>query len=170
MTPALFLERIMHPAAVWVEQVTGLRATPDVLRFILAIAGQESACTHRFQILSGGAAGPARGNYQFEQGGGVRGVMLHRASAARAALLCEAASVRFEQAAIWRAIEGHDGLAYGFARLLVLTDPAPIPTQQDEAWQYYLRCWRPGKPHPDKWPGHWEAAGRAVGGGGIHSA
>lgn len=163
MTHAEFLHRIMRPSAAWVEQVTGLRPTPEALRFLLAVAGQESNCEHRAQVLNGGGPGPARGHYQFEQGGGVKGVMTHRASAQHAAALCEAASVRFESGAIWRALEGHDGLAYGFARLLLLTDPRPIPTDQAPAWECYAeRLWRPGKPHPQTWSRHWQAAGIAV--------
>lgn len=163
MTHAEFLVRIMRPAAAWAEQAAGVRSSPEALRFLLAVAGQESNCEHRYQILASGAPGPARGHYQFERGGGVVGVMTHRTSAARAAALCEAASVRFESNAIWRALEGHDGLAYGFARLLLLTDPQPIPTDQAPAWECYAeRLWRPGRPHPQAWNGNWRAAGIAV--------
>lgn len=162
MTHAEFLHRIMRPAALWAEQAAGVRSTPEALRFLLAIAGQESACEHRFQILSSGAPGPARSFYQGEVTGGMILVLRHAKVGATARKLCEAASVRPEPAHVWRAIEGHDGLAYGLARLLVLTDPAPLPVGEDEAWRYYLRQWRPGSPKPAVWPGHWRAAGIAV--------
>lgn len=162
MTHAEFLRRIMRPAALWTEQVTGLRATPEALRFLLAIAGQESNCTHRYQVLSSGNPGPARSFWQAEVTGGPILVLRHRLTSARALALCEAASVRPEPAHVWRAIEGHDGLAYGLARLLVLTDPAPLPVREDEAWRYYLRQWRPGRPHEASWSRHWTAAGIAV--------
>lgn len=37
-------------------------------------------------------------------------------------------------------------LAAGLARLLIFTDPARLPGLGDEedAWQLYLRTWRPG--------------------------
>lgn len=163
MNQSDFFLRIQLPAARWAE-AHGVRSSPEAHRFLLAVAGQESACTHRHQIVSSGGAGPARGFWQFEQGGGVRGVMTHRTSANLARALCDAASVRFEAAAIWRALEGHDGLAYGFARLLLLTDPFSIPVEQNAAWTCYaVRLWRPGKPHPQTWPGWWQNAGACVG-------
>ena len=44
-------------------------------------------------------------------------------------------------------------VAAGFARLLLWTDPRPLPAIGDvkAAWQYYLRNWRPGKPHEKTW-------------------
>ena len=40
------------------------------------------------------------------------------------------------------------------------TDPAPLPRlgHQQTAWDYYLRNWRPGKPHPEFWPRHYTNA------------
>jgi len=163
MTPAAFLRDIMRPAAAWTERVAGVKSSPDALRFLLAVALQESACAHRFQVLNGGGAGAARGWWQFEQGGGVKGVLTHRTSKAKAIALCEAAAVRPGPAAVWRALEGHDALAYGFARLLLLTDPRPIPTDEDGAWACYaVRLWRPGKPHPEIWPANWQTASICV--------
>lgn len=166
MTHAEFLARILRPAAAWAEQAAGIRCSPEALRFLLAIAGQESECTHRYQILTGGAAGPARSFWQGEKTGGMvlcvtsRGLDRRITDAGKR--LCEAASVRPEADAIWRALEGHDGLACGLARLLVLSDPAPLPEDAGTAWRYYLRTWRPGRPYMEKWSRHWEAAGTAV--------
>lgn len=163
MTPADFLRDIMRPAAAWTERVVGERSGPEALRFLLTVALQESACRHRYQELQGGGVGAARGWWQFEQGGGVTGVLRHPASRAKALALCQAANVRPEAAAVWRALEGHDGLAYGFARLLLLTDPYPIPSEQDAAWTCYaVRLWRPGRPHPEVWPANWQAAALAM--------
>lgn len=144
MTAADFYRHFMVPAALWADAAAALprsRAS-DVL--LLAIAGQESAWTHRAQVSVGMEAGPARGWWQFERGGGVAGVLTHRASKDKARALCEAAMVQPTPAAVWRAIEGHDGLAYGFARLLAWVDPAAIPTEKDAAFAFYLRGWRPG--------------------------
>lgn len=59
---------------------------------------------------------------------------------------------------MWRALEGHDGLAWGFSRLLVIIDPARLPEAGEDAWRYYLRCWRLGKPHAKSWLPRWDAA------------
>jgi hypothetical protein len=116
---------------------------------LLAIGLQESRFTHRRQI-----GGPARGFWQFESGGGVRGVMTHPATREHAKTLCAARGVPFERTTIYSELERDDVLAAGFARLLLFSDPRPLPdvSQQNEAWDLYLRTWRPGKPHPHTWP------------------
>src|SRR5688572_796908 len=43
---------------------------------LLAIAFQESGCRYRYQLVGG----PARGFWQFEQAGGVLGVLTHKKS------------------------------------------------------------------------------------------
>jgi hypothetical protein len=159
VSPAEFRRTVIEPGAAWFEAVTGHHSTVDAKRLLLAIAIQESALTHRAQVLAGGAAGPARGFWQFEQGGGVSGVLRHPASRPRALACCEATFVVAEAAAVWRALEGHDLLAYAFARLLMLTDPYAVPVTQEAAWTCYnTRLWRPGKPHPSKWSGSWAQA------------
>jgi hypothetical protein len=161
MTAAEFYKRIMVPAALWCDQVSLPRSRESDV-FLLAVAGQESGWRHRAQISAGMEAGPARGFWQFERGGGVAGVLRHQLSEHRALALCGTALVTPRPADVWRALEGHDGLAYGFARLLAWTDPAAISTDQDAAWAFYLRCWRPGKPHAATWPSRWAEAHRAV--------
>ncbi len=159
MTPAQFSQQVIEPGAAWLESYAGVASTVAAKRLLLAIAIQESAITHRAQIVSGGGAGPARGFWQFEQGGGVAGVLRHPVSRTRALVCCEAASVVPEPPAVWRAIEGHDLLAYACARLLLLTDPYAVPTTQEAAWSCYaVRLWRPGKPHPGKWGECWRQA------------
>lgn len=170
MTPATFITHIMRPSAAWCAQVAGLPSSPASDQFLLTVAMQESNLEHRAQVSRGMEAGPARGWWQFEKGGGVHGVLIrHPVSRDRAKQLCAAAFVHPNAAAAWRAIEGHDGLAYGFARLLLLTDPYAIPTAPEPAWRCYLeRLWRPGAPHHDVWPSNWRraeaalAAGRAI--------
>lgn len=116
---------------------------------LLAIGLQESRFLHRRQI-----GGPARGYLQFERDGGVRGVLMHPASRPHALAVCAARGVRPVAADVYAALEHDDVLAAGFARLLLYSDPAPLPALGDEAgaWAYYLRNWRPGKPHPQTWP------------------
>ncbi|WP_454703469.1 hypothetical protein [Achromobacter pestifer] len=123
--------------------------SPAARVMLLAIGLQESRFQHRRQIN-----GPARGFWQFEQGGGVLGVLTHAASAALARQVCEARGVAPTTAAVYGRLENDDVLAAAFARLLLWTDAARLPAvdDKDSAWALYLRTWRPGKPHPNTWP------------------
>lgn len=97
--------------------------------------------------------GPAAGYWQFERGG-IKGVMLHAATARLAMEVCEARGVEFNSEKIWAAFQVDDVLAAAFARLLMWADALPLPPLGDVegAWELYAyRCWRPGKPHHDKW-------------------
>lgn len=139
-------------------QLLGIPSTPRSLVMLLAIGLQESRFTHRRQVNNG----PAMGFWQFERGGGVRGVLRHPASKAKALALCAARSVEPAEGVVWAALQADDVLAAGFARLLLLTDPAPLPEISDAAgaWAYYERNWRPGKPHPQTWADlHQQAVG-----------
>jgi len=126
---------------------------------LLAIGLQESGLIHRHQL-----GGPAHGLLQFERGGGVRGVMNHPASKDHAARVCVERGVEPTVAAAFDAIEFDDVLAMAFGRLLLWTDPKPLPDVQDVngAWDLYLRVWRPGKPHRHTWGRHYAAAVREV--------
>lgn len=139
--------------------------TPQARVMLLATGLQESALTHRYQVLNGGGKGPARGLAQFELGtqesrGGVWGVFLHRASREPLREICRMRDCAYEPRAIWQELEHDDVLAMGLARLLLLTDPKPLPALGDSGggWDYYLRNWRPGKPKPKKWPGYYAQA------------
>lgn len=123
--------------------------TPAARVMLLAIGLQESRFLHRRQI-----GGPACGFWQFEQGGGVRGVLTHAASAALARQVCEVRGVVPTSAAVYAQLESDDVLAATFARLLLWTDPARLPAVADSkgGWDLYARTWRPGKPHPQTWP------------------
>lgn len=126
-------------------RMRSLRATVS----LLAIGLQESRFLHRRQV-----GGPARGYLQFERDGGVRGVLRHPVTKIHAITLCAARGVLVAPQLVFDAIEHDDVLAAGFARLLLYSDPAPLPDLGDEegTWAYYLRNWRPGKPHPQTWP------------------
>lgn len=114
----------------------------EALVMLLAIGLQESEFKHRRQM----GDGPARGLWQFEKGGGVAGVLQHKASAAHADFACKSRSIAATATAVHAALEHDDVLAAVFARLLLWTDPKPLPTLNDidGAWQLYLRTWRPG--------------------------
>ena len=122
---------------------------------MLAIGLQESRFERRRQV-----GGPAVGFWQFEQGGGVRGALRHSASRESALAVCRARNVIATESAVYAAIEHDDVLAAAFARLLLWTDPKPLPAIGDEqgAWDLYLRVWRPGKPHRHTWSALYELA------------
>lgn len=131
----------------------GRMGSPAAHVMLLAIGLQESRFVHRRQI-----GGPARGFWQFEKGtrasrGGVWGVFLHAASKDHVTALCKARSVAYDPDAIYAALEYDDVLAAGVARLLLWTDPKPLPAvgDADAGWALYLRTWRPGRPHPHTW-------------------
>lgn len=126
---------------------------------LLAIAGQESDWTDRRQ--RGG--GPARGLWQFERGGGVLGVLTHARTFQAAARFCQDRGVQPVASEVWAALERDDVLAAGVARLLLWSDPLPLPEEERAAWECYLRLWRPGRPRPERWPACWRAAREAVG-------
>lgn len=118
---------------------------------MLAITLQEADGIHRVQH----DGGPARGLWQFEEGGGVKGVMNHTMSRDFARAACSSLRLPFVRRTIWEALAHNDVLAAVFARLLLYTDARPLPeldAPDTVTWDYYERNWRPGKPHPSKWP------------------
>lgn len=138
---------------------SAMTSAPAIV-MLYAIGLQESRFTMRRQMGNG----PARGLWQFEQGGGVKGVCQHDASRYWMSKLCEARKVPFTVPAVYAALEFDDVLAAGAARLLLFTDPKSLPKLDDMggAWGLYLRTWRPGKPKPDTWPDNHAAAVDAV--------
>lgn len=156
MSPALALGLSVTPALGWLSSI-GVASDWRAKQMLLAIGGQESGFAARRQ----GGGGPARGFWQFEKGG-VGGVLEHRASQRAARLTCEALLVPPAVDAVHAALEQNDLLACAFARLLLFTDPAPLPGEPDQGWLVYARCWRPGKPRPADWPENWRAAARAL--------
>lgn len=128
--------------------------TPIARVILAAIGYQESGYQVRIQYGNG----PARSYWQFENGrlAGINGVLTHRSTEKLAAAVCKACGVEPERMAVWKAMETDDVIGAAFARLLMYTDPFPLPDNQTEAWEMYAkRLWRPGKPHPDKWAASW---------------
>ena len=158
------------PANVMQAVNEGLRLLPPAMDstearvLMYAIGLQESRFTHRAQVIDGGGKGPARGLWQFERGGGVAGVLRHPASRFWANSVCNARNVPAQPLNTWLALETDDVLAAALARLLLFTDPARLPAigEQATSLRYYLRVWRPGKPHPETWPSCYQAAIGAV--------
>lgn len=135
--------------------------SPKARVMLLATGLQESHFDHRRQMGNG----PARGFWQFERGGGVKGVFTHPASTGHLHNLCQARGVPFDIPTIWATLETDDVLAAGVARLLYYTDPAALPAADDAegSWKLYLRTWRPGKPKPDTWGAYHQQAREALG-------
>lgn len=131
-------------------------SSPEARVLLYAIGLQESRFEHRRQLVGNPPrpTGRAKGFWQFERGGGCKGVVTHAASRYWMHQVCTRRKVAFNATAIWNAIEHDDILAAAAARLLLFTDPRKLPAMGDErgAWNLYKRTWRPGKPKPETWP------------------
>lgn len=164
MTPHRLINTGIAPALAELHVLHGIPDTPEARRFLLAIALQESALQHRRQVVRGGAEnGPAASFWQFEQGGGCKGVLTHRSTAARMAAVCADYNVSATPEGLWTAMRFNDVVAAIAARLLIYTLPKGLPKTADEGWQQYLDAWRPGKPHQKTWAANWDAATLVVG-------
>lgn len=173
MTAQLQHTRLIRPVLDYLWTEHRVPNGPAAEAMMLAIGLQESRFIHRDQIVPGkpaGQVGPATGFWQFEKGGGVAGVMQHALTADIARHVATASSVAFDRDVIWRsfATPAGDQLATAFARLLLFTDARPLPSpaeaNEEDAWAYYLRNWRPGKPHRSTWGGFWRQAVAMVAG------
>jgi hypothetical protein len=132
---------------------------------LVAIALQESDLDHRRQ-----RPGPARGYWQFERGNsttraGVYGVLTHPQTAALARETIVRLDYEPSVSVVHEAIEDNDVLACVFARLLLWTLPVrlPQPAETELAWKQYLDAWRPGRPHPERWPSRYALAWCEIG-------
>ncbi|HPX56655.1 MAG TPA: hypothetical protein PK425_08970 [Syntrophales bacterium] len=115
---------------------------------LIAIGLQESRFSYRVQIN-----GPARGFWQFERGGGIRGVLSHSETMQTAIEICLRLRITPTEDECYVAITYNDALACAFARLLLWTLPDKLPQQgdPDEGWRQYIEAWRPGRPHRETW-------------------
>lgn len=157
MTDAYLFAHVVPAAFALLPPAMGSETASAML---LAIALQESKCQHRQQI-----GGPANGFWQFEKGGGVAGVLTHRATAAHARRICDTLRYEPNAFACYQAIQDNDVLACCFARLLLWTVPGPLAARDESqvGWRQYLEGWRPGKPHPQTWDAHFARAWEMVG-------
>jgi hypothetical protein len=146
-------------ARTYADVLPGKFASDQATVLLLAIGLQESRFEHRQQI-----GGPARSFWQFEMGGGIKGVLRHDTSATYARAACLLRGVEPTPAAVYTAMLHDDLLGCAFARLLLYTDPAPLPEigQVEASWNYYVRNWRPGKPHRSTWDRLYSAAVRGA--------
>ena len=133
--------------------------SPKATAMLLSIGMQESKFRERRQV----GGGPGRGVFQFERGGGVKGVMTHEDS--REYLRAALVALRYEVAIgqtllVYQALEHNDVLAVVCARLLLWTLPAPLPERDDfdGSWAQYKSSWRPGMPHRSTWNANYAIA------------
>jgi hypothetical protein len=162
MSPIRLLNLAIVPALAELAS-RGIADTAAARRFILAIALQESGLAHRRQVVSGTEDGPAASFWQFEAGGGCKGVLIHSLTKQHMQDLCAAFNVEPTPQGLWEAMRYHDIIAAAAARLLVYTLPGNLPTTAAEGWTQYTAAWRPGKPHPQTWAGAWDLATLTVG-------
>ncbi|NID14980.1 hypothetical protein [Luteibacter yeojuensis] len=142
ISPADALRKIIDPTSALLPGVPwDDRAAVALLAIALQEGGMDGQIAYRQQI-----SGPARGPWMFEQGGGVHGVMTHQATAMLAGQLLARRGVPKTERSAYLALAADDLLACGFARLLLFSDPAPLPEvgEGDAMLAYYLRNWRPG--------------------------
>jgi hypothetical protein len=134
-------------------------ASPKATVMLLAIGLQESRFLDRRQ----GGDGPGRGFWQFERGGGIKGVMTHpKTNGPLATALTELryASVIGDAVKLHAIVEHNDVVACVFARLLLWTVAGPLPSRDEpgKAWAQYIDGWRPGKPHRETWTNYYVEA------------
>lgn len=150
-------DQVKHAVSKALFMLPPAMTSPQARVMLYAIGLQESRFEYRRQMLKKGVEllpiGPAKSFWQFERGGGCKGVVEHPASRFWMSRICQERKVEFNATAIWNAMETDDVLAAAAARLLLFTDPKKLPEVGDEvgAWNLYVRTWRPGKPHRDTW-------------------
>lgn len=147
MTPELLRRVIVYPTLFWLSDEWG---EPKFLSFpaedlLVAIAIQESGLKQRYQQPHGG---PARSFWQIEPPT-ARAVIDKWPPAGRIweDMLCGAA--------LSETLACCDAAACAIARGILWLNPKPLPNlrngELDAGWEYYLECWRPGKPRPEAW-------------------
>lgn len=161
MTPSKLLQTAIIPALKELES-HGINDSFEARRMVLAMALQESGLRYRRQIVGGMESGPACSFWQFERGGGCRGVLTHPSTKRRAVKFCRDYRIEPSEAGLWEAMRYQDIVAAAMARLLLYTLPDPLPQTAEQGWSQYVEAWRPGKPHPQTWAGHWESADKAA--------
>lgn len=143
-----FYKNIYLPNKEVLLKISPLKFSPEADQLLMTIAGQESNWEYRKQI-----SGPARSFWQFESGGGVKGVLNHVSTKKLISDICNELFITCDQTNVYDAMAYNDVLALAMARLLLWTDPKSLPSigNLPDSWNYYNRNWRPGKPHPETW-------------------
>lgn len=159
--------RYVIPAAFAVlpEAMRSTNATAQML----AIGLQESKFLERHQLprSRGGPLGPANGLWQFEELGGINGVIEHpltRGPLAEALRRLRYGNLIGNRHALHALVADNDIVAAVFARLNLWWLPTRLPGQYEPemGWRQYLDAWRPGSPHPTTWPAYYAEAWERV--------
>lgn len=148
-----YIRQNILPAAF--SFLPGQMDTPEARAMLFAIGFQESNFRYRRQI----GEGPARGFWQFERMGGVAEILQDKVTGPIIKPICKTLVVSTTPAACHEAIQHNDILAACFARLLMYRDSRPLPKKLEGplvGWSIYRDNWRPGKPHPEKWPANFK--------------
>lgn len=155
---AWFVHTYTIPAAL--SLLPGRMDSPAARAMLLAIGLQESAFSARVQS----GPGPAHGFWQFESGGGVKGVLTHGSTKVTIAPILRELCYLPDVDECYHAIVDNDVLACVFARLLLWTVPGalPGPDESDKGWTQYMTGWRPGKPHRQTWDANFIEGWRMV--------
>ena len=165
MTPVEFKQTILDPGIAWCKAIPGWTVPFDdrAIVELIAISGQEANWTERIQSGNGAA----HGLFQFERRGGVAGVLGDIATNRLALAACRLVGIATNSAAVWGAFATStgDNLSVAFARLLLWSDPRPLPDVGDEdgGWDTYQRNWRPGAPSRERWANVYPQAMTAAG-------
>jgi len=156
MNIELFSRLALSPA---LSLLPGKMDSPPARAMIIAICLQESRLENRKQV-----GGPAHGFAQFEQGGGVTGVIKHEATSEIIRGVCKSLVIPFTPTECYEAITYNDVLACCFARLLLWTLPGKLANSYDAAlgWNQYIEAWRPGKPRRESWDAYFNTAWLAI--------
>ena len=162
MTPTVFYTTILVPGIAWCQTVIPEVPWQRNARVLgLAIAGQESGWEYRVQL----DGGEGHSFWMFETIG-VDGVLSDPLVGPMARSLARAAGVAVTAQDIWETIATPrgDALAVGLMRLLLYSDPLPIPPPYApiSCYDYYDHLWRPGKPHEADWATNLAEANAAV--------
>lgn len=166
MTPALLRTLVIQPTLSWLTSIAPIAATRDAEAMMLAIAHQETELNARAQLVRAADGklvenGPARSWWQMERIS-VTEVLTNHRTQGWAKTVCRELHVPAEVNEVHRLIAWSDNLGCAFARINLWLDPRALPRavveDQEVAWRTYLRAWRPGKPHPERWPVAWRAA------------
>lgn len=159
-TCADFNTQILVPALAFIRaNLKAIPASVEEHTMLLAIAGVESAWSQRTQQ----PVAYAHSFWQWERGG-VLGLMRDDETSKQVAVLCGMAGVPFQSTGIWNymAKPEADNFSAAMSRLLLWTDPSPLPKTMDDGFDYYVRNWRPGKPYEPRWAAVWSQAVAAI--------
>jgi len=164
MNDPFVLHVLEHTLPTALDLLPGRMDSLEAKAMLIAIGLQESRFKHRRQV----GPGPARGFWQFEKLGGVKGVLTHEMSSPLVRPICDVLRYTPTPDTCHVAIEHNDTLACVFARLLLYTHPAALPREHEtsKGWDQYIASWRPGKPHPATWSDFYRQAWTLVKGEG----